>query len=167
MSTVGITGHRKIVQEPGELQQFARLSVARMVVEAHASEIITGMALGWDLAVAEACIDLRVPFIAAVPFMKQPSLWAKEDQARWERCLLAAYHVDIGSTIPGTKALLDRNRWIVDQCDELWPFYDGSPKGGTRHCVLYAEEVGRRMVPLWGDWLQFRQENANASFHPR
>lgn len=152
----GVTGHRDVLQEPGELQQFARLSVARMVC-AGASEIITGMALGWDLAVAEACMDLRVRFIAAVPFMRQPERWRPEDRARWERCLLAAYHVDVGSTVPGTKALHDRNRWIVDQCEELWAFHSGK-RGGTDHCVLYAQGVGRRIVMLWGDWLQYRAE---------
>jgi hypothetical protein len=127
MRTVGITGHRAITQEPGELRRFARLSVARMVVEAMASEIITGMAMGWDLTVAEACIDLRVPFVAAVPFIRQPEHWKAHDRARWERCLLKAHHVNISSTLPGRTAYHDRNRWIVDQSEQLWALYDQRP----------------------------------------
>lgn len=157
----GVTGHRGVAQRPGELQQFARLSVAEMIC-AGASEIITGMALGWDLAVAEACVDLRVRFIAAVPFMVQADRWSPADRERWRRCITAAHHVDIGATTPrskgeAVKALYARNHWIVNQCEELWAFYSGS-KGGTQHCVLYAQEVGRKVVPLWGDWLQFREE---------
>ncbi len=153
---VGTTGHRVVLQEPGELLRFARLSVARMVLDG-ATEIITGMALGWDLAVAEAADQHGIPFCAAVPYPQQADRWPAADRARWERLLGRAARIDVGGQLPLTHLLHKRNHWIVGQCEELWAFWNGSP-GGTGNCVLYAAKTGRSMVPLWDDWIRFRAE---------
>jgi len=43
--------------------------------ESKPDKVISGMALGWDQALAEACVNLNIPFIAAVPFKGQESKW--------------------------------------------------------------------------------------------
>lgn len=151
----GVTGHRDVDQKPGELDRFARLSVARMVC-AGASTIITGMARGWDLAVAQACVDLRVPFWAAVPYWRQPEHWRPADKALWHALIPKAEHCEVTGTLATTEALHKRSYWIVDNCAKLWTLCDGTPSG-TSKCVLYAEETGRKIVPLWQDWLEFRR----------
>jgi uncharacterized phage-like protein YoqJ len=152
----GVTGHRDVEQEPGELLMFARLSVAKMV-ERGATEIITGMARGWDLKVARAASDAGVPFIAAVPFPSQPNLWLPADQEDWARLIQQAARVEVISRLPLNDSFHKRNRWIVDQSVELWSFWNGQP-GGTQHCTLYAGEVGRIVRPLWEPWTRFRAE---------
>jgi uncharacterized phage-like protein YoqJ len=42
--------------------------------------IISGMALGWDQALAAAAIALDVPFIGAIPFEGQEGKWPKSAQ---------------------------------------------------------------------------------------
>lgn len=152
----GVTGHRDVEQEPGELLAFARLSVALMV-ERGCTEIITGMARGWDLAVARAAFDLGVPYCAAIPFPGQPDLWPNADQVEWAWAVKRASR----QIVVGHSALNifyhKRNEWIVDRSAELWSFWDGSP-GGTRHCTLYAEKIERTVRPLWEPWLRFRAE---------
>jgi uncharacterized phage-like protein YoqJ len=158
VTTYGVTGHRFVDQQPGELSEFARLSVTRMI-EAGATEIITGMALGWDLAVAEACIDLGVPFTAAIPFAGQQGRWPEAEQQRYIDALRCASVVQMVSHLPLRNAFQRRNRWIVDHCEELWALYSGKP-GGTCNCVLYASAMGRRVKDLWDDWMRFRTEGA-------
>lgn len=153
---VGVTGHRDVEQEPGELLAFARLSVALMR-ERGATEIITGMARGWDLAVARAAFDTGIPYCAAIPFPEQPNLWAEADQVEWAWAVKRASRQIVVGPVALKTYYRKRNCWIVDQSDELWSLFDGSP-GGTQHCVLYAGQVGRIVRPLWEPWTRFRAE---------
>lgn len=159
----GVTGHRDVEQEPGELLQFARLSLARMVCSTTApiEGVITGMARGWDLAVAEACDEFGIPFWAALPFWNQAKRWRPADRALWDRLITRAAHVEIGGTLEMVSAYLKRDRWIVDQCDELWALNSGR-RSGTDSTCLYAQNVERKIVSLWPDWLDFRRSNHDA-----
>ena len=51
------------------------------------SEVISGMALGWDMALAQAAINLGIPFIAAVPFIGQENMWIKKTQEYYKELL--------------------------------------------------------------------------------
>lgn len=154
---VGVTGHRGVEQEPGELDRFARLFVAL----SGATKIISGMALGWDMAVAKAALDLDVPLIAAVPFPQQAERWPMGEQAQWLRCLNAAEKINIGGPGYDDRLYLDRNKWIVDHSTRLGALYDGRERGGTRHCVLYAQSEGVMVDPLWDRWQRFRLEGTS------
>lgn len=153
----GVTGHRDVEQEPGELLAFARLFVARLAEEG-CSEIITGMARGWDLAVARAAYDVGVPYCAAIPFAGQPNLWVTADQVEWAWAVQRASRQVVVSKYPLDIAFHRRNQWIVDNSHELCSLWDGRDHGGTRHCVLYAEGLGVTVRPLWEPWLRFRAE---------
>lgn len=153
MIVLGVTGHRGVEQKPGELLRFARLFIDL----AAADHVITGMAQGWDLAVAYACFAAGVPYTAAIPHTHQPDGWPAPDREVWLLCVNGATRVNIGSAIYEPGVYSDRNRWIVDNSDEIASLYDGRPRGGTRHCVLYAQSKGRRIHPLWDRWQRFRQ----------
>lgn len=152
----GVTGHRNVEQQPGELLSFAGLTVALMV-ERGCTEIITGMAMGWDLAVARAAYDQGVPYCAAIPFPQQPNRWPEADQIDWACAVRRASRVEVAGKLPLVDYYWDRNCWIVDNSVELWSLWDGSP-GGTRHATLYAEDIGRIVRPLWEPWTRFRAE---------
>lgn len=152
----GVTGHRDVEQEPGELLMFARLSVAKMV-ERGCTEIITGMARGWDLKVARAAFDLGVPYIAALPFPDQPNAWAQADQEDWAWAIQRAARCEVIGSLPLNIFYIKRDRWIVDQSVELWALDSGRPSG-SHTTVLYADEIGRTVRQLWGPWTRFRAE---------
>lgn len=116
-------------------------------------EIISGMALGWDQALAEAALRLDIPLIAAVPFEGQESKWPRESQKRYNWILSKAHDVVIVSPGPySPNKLHDRNEWMVDNCNLLLTLWDGS-EGGTKACINYAEWKGREMHHLWDEWL--------------
>lgn len=117
-------------------------------------KVFVGMALGWDLAVASACVSLNVPYIAAIPFRGHESVWSKEKRMLYRILVTQAdmYHI----VSPGGYAawkLLRRNEWMVDQASEVIALYDGSPGGGTFRCIQYAESKGKKVHNEWPRWI--------------
>lgn len=152
----GVTGHRDAGQKPGELQDFARLIVARMI-QTGCTEVITGMALGWDLAVAEACVEVDLPFVAALPFAGQESHWSGEDRQLYTRMLYKAAKVWYVGKLALNENYHKRDRMIVQTCTQLWAL-DSGRRSGTHSTVLFAEQVGCRVEPLWDRWRSYQQE---------
>lgn len=116
------------------------------------ARVISGMALGWDTAVAEAAYNLGIPFVAAVPFEGQESRWPDLSQRTFRALLAVAAEVVIVS--PGgysVGAMHARNHWMVDHADKVLALWDGSD-GGTAGCVRYADRVRRSVVNLWDVW---------------
>lgn len=153
---VGVTGHRDVEQQPGELLMFARLCVDQMISHG-VTEIITGMARGWDLKIARAADDAGVPYIAALPFPGQTKGWRDEDIAEFDRALDRASQIVTVTRMPLTISYHKRDRWIVDHGKELWALDSGRPSG-SHATVLYAKAIGRIVRPLWEPWIRFRAE---------
>jgi uncharacterized phage-like protein YoqJ len=155
---VAFTGHR-----PDKLGGYGPVVSARLVEFAAgfisrspATSFITGMALGWDTAVAEACVLLRRPFVAAIPFKGQESKWPAESQRRYVELLSKAAAVEVIS--PGAYSsgkIILRDHWMVDHCDILVALWDGSASG-TRKTVEYARTrtPPKPTVNLWLNWQQ-------------
>lgn len=111
--------------------------------------VISGMALGWDTALADAALALGIPLWAAVPFHGQESTWRQWQQARHHDMLRRAarvHYVSKGGYSP--RAMQRRNEWMVDECDALVSLWDGS-SGGTANCIAYANTVRRDGWNLW------------------
>lgn len=118
-------------------------------------KVITGMALGWDTAIAEAALAYNVELICAIPFIGQESRWQQSQQRHYDEILSQAAEVIVitsGGFSP--EAMQLRNKWMVDHCDRLLSLWDGSA-GGTANCNKYAKKVGRETVQLWPKWSLF------------
>jgi uncharacterized phage-like protein YoqJ len=154
------TGHRPDRlggYDDGTLERYVA-HACRFLVEAMPAKVIVGMALGWDTAVALACVRRGVPFAAAVPFEGQELAWPSDAQARYRTLLRWASEVTIVSRIAPEHqdrtwwiggVMHARNRWMVDRCQAVVALWDGAPKGGTANCIAYAKSVGRPVVNLW------------------
>lgn len=116
--------------------------------------VISGMALGWDMALAQAAINLQpnVELLAAVPFEGQEKVWPSKSQSLYRALLARADEVEIVSS-GGYAAwkMQTRNEWMVDHCQELLALWNGS-EGGTANCIKYAEKVGCPVINLWSRW---------------
>lgn len=114
--------------------------------------VITGMAQGWDQAIARAAVALHIPFDAAVPFPNQDALWPFKARERYRDLIKKAREVHMVSQGSFTAEKMDRrNRFMVDRCNKLLALWDGS-SGGTHNCIKYAERQGVEVVNLWPQW---------------
>ncbi len=145
------TGHRP--DKLGGYSDGVRVKVyglaIKFLTEARPDQVISGMALGWDQALAKAAIVLGIPLYAAVPFSGQESAWPLESQDAYHRILDQCDRVVI--VTPGGYAPVKmqlRNQWMVDQCDLLAALWDGTD-GGTHNCVKYAKAIRKPLRNLW------------------
>jgi len=105
--------------------------------------VISGMALGWDMALAIGAIDRRIPLTCALPFKGQETRWAADYQDLYRKILEQADEVVVvseGEYEP--YKMFARDKWMVDRCDLLLALYNGTP-GGTDRTISYALEVGK------------------------
>lgn len=114
---------------------------------------ISGMALGWDQAVARAALRLGFTFTAAIPFFGQESKWPKSSQREYRDLIHQAKEVvtvSDGRYAPWKMQV--RNEWMVDRADVVLALWDGS-NGGTANCVRYAEKNDANIINVWKDWI--------------
>lgn len=140
---------------PNPTEQWVR-SILRSLLEGlkkrHPDiEGITGMALGVDMIFAEVCLDLEIPYTAALPFRGQEKRWPEESQIRYNQLLKAAKSIVVVDEIQsyhsdhfGGKMYL-RNKWMVDHTKLTIAVWDGSP-GGTASAVKFARKKNDRKI---------------------
>ena len=119
--------------------------------------VITGMALGWDQAIAQAAIDLGIPFHAYVPCDSQDRKWPFEAGEKYRKLLSKAAKVVV--TCPGPYAVWKmqvRNEKMVDEADTILACWDGS-NGGTYNCIEYAKKKAKPVVNCYKEHLNEMQ----------
>ena len=151
------TGHR-----PDKLGGYGADVSTRLVDLARAAltkyrpdEVVSGMALGWDTALALAAIELGIPLTAAVPFEGQERKWRPEQQRLFQAILARASTVVVVS--PGGYAVWKmqaRNEWMVDRATGVLALWNGSA-GGTGNCIEYAHAQQVEIVNLWATWERY------------
>jgi len=154
---LAVTGHR-----PDKLGGYALSAylpvlqtAKRAITRLKPDMVLTGMALGWDQAIAEACVSLKIPFTAVIPSTAQSSRWPFESKAKYDLLLAQAKDCIDYSKLTGNQGLniyqlLDgRNHCMVDNCDKLLTLYNGDKSGGTYNCIIYAQSKQRDIVNCW------------------
>lgn len=149
------TGHR-----PNKLGGYARpvffrcvTVITRWLEDAKNIEYgISGMAIGFDQALAQSCIDSGIPFDAYVPFLGQESKWPRDAQQFYHKLLNQAREVKYICD-PGYHPLKmqKRNEAMVDACTDVLALWDGTT-GGTANCIMYAKIKGKPIHNLWDTW---------------
>lgn len=154
---LAVTGHRP--QKLGgfganvetRLRSFAKSEIERCAP----ATVITGMALGWDQAIGWSCVELDIPFVAAVPFNRQDSKWNADARKHYRLLLSLASDVVIvspgGFSVPKMHA---RNRYMVDRGTCVLALWDGSA-GGTANCVGYALMKKKPIDNCWARWTRW------------
>lgn len=119
------------------------------------SLLISGMALGWDQALAEAAINCRVPFAAYVPCLGQENPWPQKSRDHYNWLMGHAQTIFVVAKVYSDTVMQIRNQNMVDHADEILALFDGSP-GGTANCVRYAEEKKKPVHNLWDEWTRYQ-----------
>ena len=111
--------------------------------------VLTGMALGFDQAVALAALDLGIPVHAYIPFIGQADAWPSHSHALYQSILRRCASQKIVS--PGgyeAWKMQARNEAMVDDADHILALWNGE-KGGTANCLAYAAAKNVPSENLW------------------
>jgi uncharacterized phage-like protein YoqJ len=147
---VSFSGHRpqKIggFITPNPMYNYLTKELRKVLEELKPTKAISGMALGWDTWTAQMCIELGIPFVAAIPFIGQERIWPQKSKDIYNDLLKKASEVVIVSE-GGYSAykMQVRNQWMTDRCDKLIACWDGS-SGGTGNCVDYARTINKEII---------------------
>jgi uncharacterized phage-like protein YoqJ len=148
MLILGATGHRLHLlpgyQGSGSSQKLrtALLETAMdALAEWHPDEVISGVATGWDMAVAAAAMLLNVPYRCYVPFIGQEKLWSEADKTMYNSLLDQADEVRVISPVQHNGAYLERDQAMVDDSGRMIAlcFGDRYPDSGTAYTLAYAD----------------------------
>lgn len=143
LTSVAFTGHRTCLHEAdGALRRAVGALYDRGV-----RTFLSGMAVGFDLAAAEAVLACRerlpgLRLVAVVPFEGQDARFSAQDRARFREVLAAADERVVLAPAYFRGCYAVRNDFLVEHAAHLVAWYDGSP-GGTRYTVLRALRRGR------------------------
>ncbi len=156
---LAVTGHRPPKLGGYDLLLFdclVRFAVTELK-QIQPEYVLTGMALGWDQAIAEACDRIGIPFIACLPHDNPGSNWPDHSREYLDQLLNKAHDI---WWCPGgpyePQKMQIRNETMVDECDTLLALYDGEPQGGTHNCVNYAQmESNCLIINCWERWEPF------------
>lgn len=161
---LGVTGHRP--SKLGFKQYKAYSKEVEGALYAFASEqiqtyepelILTGMAIGWDTAIADAARGWGTPFHAYIPFHGQEKIWPKHAQERYNYLLTEAAEVIYVSEGEYTnKKLWLRNEAIIDCSTKILALWNGS-RGGTGGAIQYANQHHVPIINCWDDWITFTE----------
>jgi uncharacterized phage-like protein YoqJ len=151
---VAVTGHRpdKLggYKVPNEMYDLVVAGVVTAFEAYKPAYVLTGMALGVDQWSAEICLNMNIPFVAAVPFDDQDKIWPPHSKAKYQWLLSKAYQVTkVSQGAYSPQKMQARNQWMVNSSHLVIAVWNGT-KGGTANCVEYAVGVGKKIhyVPL-------------------
>jgi len=113
------------------------------------SKIISGMAIGFDMALAQSAIELNIPLVAAIPFKGQESVWPIKTQNKYKNLLSKSEKIVIVSAGGFSKQKMQiRNCWMIDNCDIVLALWNGN-EGGTGNCIKYANQKNKEIINIW------------------
>ena len=133
---VGVTGHRTLLKKRAEIMAKTLDFLTEIQAGHEKLEANTGMALGFDQVVCDACIELGIPYVAVVPCDGQDALWNPQQRDRY--AILMSRASRVVQVTPGPYAawkMFARNGWIVNNSDEMIVHWDGYYQGGTGGCM--------------------------------
>lgn len=118
---------------------------------------LCGMALGFDMAAAEAVLALRarrqgVRLVAVIPFAGQELRFPKREQLRYERLLAEADERVVLAQHYSRGCYMVRNNYLVDHASVLVAWYNGGV-GGTQYTYWRAVNRNLRIECLGYDYI--------------
>lgn len=147
------TGSRSMVTDPNAKNIYNTLE--RYITILHEEDpdlvLITGMAEGWDEAIAKVAFRNHIPYICAIPnkgygeyYWGKHSLLGVNRMNTFNQLVNGAaevVYVCAGIYENGVHANFVRNQWMVDNCDSALVYNPQS--SGTRDAVARLTTAGK------------------------
>lgn len=127
-------------------------NVKEVLKQLKVTNVISGMALGFDTALAIATLQLQnegfdIKLEAAIPCKGQELKWNAESQYLYNKILERCYKKTYLSDKYTNSCMQDRNVYMVDNSDIVLALYKGTP-GGTANCIRYAKSKNKKIINL-------------------
>lgn len=146
MVTVSITGHRP--EAIGDMK-WVRAAMKQAYIDMNADKVIQGMAAGVDLWSAAEAWNSQIPFVAARPWATHTARIADRQAYDWVlNHAVEVVNVSEATSFPGNFIYHVRNKYMVDNADQVLAVWDGSTYGGTYACFQYAIEQGKKIYRI-------------------
>lgn len=151
---VALTGHRFI---PYDKVPSLRQALRTVILEHYNRGIrifYCGMAMGFDLLVAETALSMKevysdITLVAAVPYCGQCEKFTPYNRERYRNALTKADEVVILNESYVDGCFLQRNDYMLSCSACLIAYFDGVPKGGTYYTFKRARQRGMSIVNLF------------------
>lgn len=117
-------------------------------------KVHSGMALGYDTALALAALRTGKELHCQIPFNNFESRWTSESKRLYYSILDKASNINyVNPDNLDNKGeicywLQKRNEILVDNCDVLLVLWDGTT-GGTNNCINYSLKKRKTVINLW------------------
>lgn len=121
------------------------------IVNNNVTHVISGMALGFDIALAIAAIQLKnegynLHLEAAIPCRNQSAFWNEYSQRVYSKILERCDKITILSEAYTKDCMLNRNKYMLDNSDVVLALWDGKCHGGTYNTVSIAKSLNKHVV---------------------
>lgn len=144
--TLAATGRRDLSELGWSFAQTVNFALD-CINKAQPAYGISGMARGWDQAVAQAFCIAGVPWTAAVPFRGHGAMWPAQERQLNDDLLEQATSVEYVSSGGYTDdAMQRRNLWMEARATATLALWDGKESGGTWHYLSHTKK------PVWNCW---------------
>jgi hypothetical protein len=124
----------------------------QFIADTQPSEVITGLAAGWDVACAQAAIELGVPLVSALAHPRQGHNWPEDAKRDMDWLVERSAQVHIACPKWQMDCWTVRDHWVLDRGDFTVVLYGGG-EGGTAQAIDYLHSVGKPWANVWEDWL--------------
>lgn len=147
--TACFTGHRSY---DGSRRAELECAIRELYARGYRN-FLCGMAVGFDLAAAEAVLALRnelpeISLVAVIPFEGMERKFSEEDKVRFRDILTSADKVVSLAPHYSVELYSLRNNFLVDNSSAVIAYFDGS-KGGTAYTVRRAIKRLHRYINLY------------------
>ncbi len=161
---ISVTGHR-----PNKLGGYSFDVYCKLMDVFHSwlyknqevDTVISGMALGWDQAVCEATLHMKIDLgrpihlVAAIPCLGQDKMWPSKSQKEYKKLLSRCDEVVYVSNQPYFPSCMqERNCFMVNNSELVVALYNGDLSGGTFNCLQYAKKQNKPIINLWSEYVK-------------
>lgn len=146
------TGHRPNKLGGYGVEAYQRLvNLAQNYLEDNRPDIvISGMAQGWDQALAEASINLKIATWGYIPCWNHEIKWPPEAVNHYRVLKSQLNKVEfIWKGYYNSFCMNRRNKKMVDDCTAVLALFNGDQTGGTCNTVAYAKQKQKPIINLW------------------
>lgn len=140
--TMAVTGHRNVKDN---ISKNVLKSIFEGAILSGIDTFLIGMAVGFDTLCFNVLLDIRkeknIRIIACIPCEKQDMKFSLSQKKEYAKMVSEADEKIILSKEYTPYCMMQRNRFMVDNCSILLAYLREN-KGGTKNTVDYAERKG-------------------------